>query len=109
MARKKVKEVEEFSDLNSGTERDKYLKKSRKVRAAKLFDSEENSDEQSDATSLILDLPKASEKRTAVTCVKINRNAKVRRTGNTFYYLLISNFIIKSSLLFIQLLQLYFI
>ncbi|XP_029675888.1 uncharacterized protein LOC115243221 isoform X2 [Formica exsecta] len=78
MARKKLKEAEELSDLNSGTDRDEFLKKSRKIRAAKIFDEDTSNDEQSDDTSsLISDLPKVPEKRTNTITTK---GAKVSQT-----------------------------
>lgn len=80
MARKKLKDAEELSDLNSGTDRDEFLKKSRKIRAAKMFDEDTSNDEQSDDTSLILELPKVPEKR-AIT--KTTRGAKVSQTGKS--------------------------
>jgi len=61
VARKKLKQAEEMSDLNSGTDKDEYLKKSRKIRAKKEFESSiSSSDELSDELSdenLRSDLP----------------------------------------------------
>lgn len=49
MARQKLKQAEEESDLTSTTEKEEYLKKSRKIRAAKIVDtSTSSSDELSD-------------------------------------------------------------
>lgn len=53
---KKLKDAEETSDLNSGTEREEYRKKSRKLRAAKVVDSSSSNDDQSDA-SFLSDIP----------------------------------------------------
>lgn len=46
MAKRKLKIAEEFSDLNSGTEKEESLKKSRKIRAAKQLDTSTSSDEE---------------------------------------------------------------
>ncbi|XP_036139933.1 uncharacterized protein LOC105834898 isoform X3 [Monomorium pharaonis] len=56
VAMKKLKDAEETSDLNSGTEREEYRKKSRKLRAAKVADSSSSNDDQSDA-SFLSDIP----------------------------------------------------
>jgi len=50
VARQKLKQAEEESDLTSNTEKEEYLKKSRKLRAAKTIDdaSMSSSDELSD-------------------------------------------------------------
>ncbi|XP_070169708.1 uncharacterized protein [Polyergus mexicanus] len=49
VARQKLKQAEEESDLTSTTEKEEYLKKSRKIRAAKIVDtSTSSSDELSD-------------------------------------------------------------
>ncbi|XP_070168191.1 uncharacterized protein [Polyergus mexicanus] len=49
VARQKLKQAEEESDLTSTTEKEEYLKKSRKIRAAKVVDtSTSSSDELSD-------------------------------------------------------------
>jgi len=58
VARKKLKQTEEMSDLNSGTDKDEYLKKSRKIRAKKEFESSiSSSDELSSDENLLSDLP----------------------------------------------------
>lgn len=94
MARKKLKEVEDFSDLNSGTERDENLKKSRRNRAAKTFhDGDTSTDEQSDEASIISDLPNIPENPKTSRITKSYKEAKVSRTGksiikNFFKYLI---------------------
>ncbi|XP_025265623.1 uncharacterized protein LOC112638334 [Camponotus floridanus] len=81
VARKKLKEAEALSDINSDTDRNESLKKSRKVRAAKIFDKDTSSDEQSDS-SLISELPKVPEKR-AITALKNNCIEKQTCTTKT--------------------------
>lgn len=49
VAQQKLKEAEKLSNLSSSTEKEKYLKKTRKIRAAKLLDSD---DELSDDNSI---------------------------------------------------------
>lgn len=63
IARRKLKQAEELSDLASNTDNEEYQKKSRKIRAAKMFNppvtknsSNENSEEESD-TSITSELP----------------------------------------------------
>jgi len=51
-----LKQAELLSDLSSNTEQDEYLKKSRKIRAAKTFDTSMSSNEESD-DSFISELP----------------------------------------------------
>lgn len=83
---KKLKEAVALSDINSDTDRNESLKKSRKVRVAKIFDKDTSSDEQSDS-SLISELPKVLEKRAIIaciekkTCITETKNAKVSQTG----------------------------
>lgn len=60
VARHKLKRAEEESDLTSNTEKEEYLKKSRKIRAAKIIDTSSSSNELSDKLSddFILEIPK---------------------------------------------------
>lgn len=62
IARRKLKQAEELSDLGSNTETEEYQKKSRKIRAAKLFDppvtkSSSNEDSEESDTSFNSKLP----------------------------------------------------
>jgi len=57
VARKKLKQAEEMSDLNSGTDKDEYLKKSRKIRAKKEFESSISSSDELSDENLLSDLP----------------------------------------------------
>lgn len=60
-ARKKLKEAEEFSDINSGTEIEETLKKTRRHRAAKKLESD--TDESSDDNMTIMSqIPKIPNK-----------------------------------------------
>lgn len=60
LARRKLKEAEEISDLDSCTEQEEYLKKSRKHRAAKVVDnsSSHDEDEELEMSDFVLNLPK---------------------------------------------------
>lgn len=51
-----MKEAEELSNINSGTEREENLKKTRKVRAAKTID--ESSEDELSEEMVALDIPK---------------------------------------------------
>ncbi|XP_032684454.1 uncharacterized protein LOC116850360, partial [Odontomachus brunneus] len=64
VARRKLKEAEELSDLNSGTEKEEYLKKSRKIGAAKIMDTSSSSQEMlnDDVISDILKFPNTKKK-----------------------------------------------
>lgn len=80
MARKKLKDAEELSDINSGADIEENLKKSRKIRAAKIVDETSNdADESSDEIILVSDIPKFPNKHsmTAETSKtsKITKNA----------------------------------
>lgn len=66
VARRKLKDAEIISDGNSGTEIERNLKKSRKIRAAKVFDESSN-DELSDDMILMSDIPKFPSKRSTTT------------------------------------------
>lgn len=61
IARKKLKQAEDFSDINSGTEIDETLKKSRKHRAAKklISDTDESS---TDDDMILSQIPKIPNK-----------------------------------------------
>lgn len=82
MARKKLKEAENLSDLNSGTDKDEYLKNSRKLRAAKTLDEYTSNDEESDDDSIISELPKVPEKRRK-TITNKTKGAKISRTAKS--------------------------
>ncbi|XP_067208564.1 uncharacterized protein [Linepithema humile] len=77
LARKKLKDAEKLSDLTSNTDRDEFLKKSRKIRAAKSVDEDNTSNDEQSDTSLILDLPKVPEKH----AIMKTKNGKVSQTG----------------------------
>ncbi|KAM0731578.1 hypothetical protein ACS0PU_002638 [Formica fusca] len=79
-ARKKLKDAEELSDINSCTETEEYLKKSRKIRAAKVIsESSNSSDELSDIDDLLKNVPKIPEKQITTTHSEIR---KVMQIGN---------------------------
>ncbi|GAB1860856.1 DUF4806 domain-containing protein [Camponotus japonicus] len=80
VARKKLKDAEELSDINSGADIEENLKKSRKIRAAKIVDETSNdADESSDEMILVSEIPKFPNKHsmTAETSKtsKITKNA----------------------------------
>lgn len=79
MARKKLKEAEEMSDLNSCTENEEYRKKSRRFRAAKVKDSSTSSNEELSDNSFISDLPNIpnSPKRHYSTSAHIAKKQKI--------------------------------
>lgn len=64
VARMKLKQAEELSDINSGTDVEDILKKTRKTRAAKIIDESSNdiSDELSDEMILVSEIPKITNK-----------------------------------------------
>lgn len=65
-----------MSDINSGTDADEFLKKFRKVRAAKMFDDDTSNDEESD-DAFFLELPKIPQKHVHT------KNAKLSQTGKS--------------------------
>ncbi|XP_071576472.1 uncharacterized protein [Temnothorax nylanderi] len=75
-AMKKLKEAEDTSDLNSGTEKEEFLKKSRKLRAAKPIDSSNDEEEESD-DSFVSELPTIPKKR----CHEITQNMSKNKVG----------------------------
>ncbi|XP_077256672.1 uncharacterized protein LOC143894350 [Temnothorax americanus] len=82
-AMKKLKEAEDTSDLNSGTEKEKFLKKSRKVRAAKPIDSSNDEEEESD-DSFVSELPTFPKKRCheITQCMSKNKVGRPRKDIN---------------------------
>lgn len=77
-----MKEAEELSDINSGTEKEELQKKSRKFRAAKTMDSSMSSDEELSTDSFISDLPKipdVSTKGNSSMIVDVTQNAKIAK------------------------------
>lgn len=60
IARQKLKQAEELSDLDSNTEKEEYLKRSRKVRAAKSLDTSMSNEEISN-DSFISELSKVPQ------------------------------------------------
>ncbi|XP_077282705.1 uncharacterized protein LOC143908781 isoform X2 [Temnothorax americanus] len=79
-AMKKLKEAEDTSDLNSGTEKEEFLKKSRKVRAAKPIDSSNDEEEESD-DSFVSELPTFPKKRCheITQCMSKNKVGRPRK------------------------------
>lgn len=63
VARKKLKDAEQFSDINSGPDKEESLKRSRKIRAAKSIDESGSDDDTSDETTFTSQLPKPPQKR----------------------------------------------
>ncbi|KYN16151.1 hypothetical protein ALC57_11606 [Trachymyrmex cornetzi] len=61
VARRKLKLAEELLDINTCSEKEDYLKKSRKIRAAKTYSSSDYNSEQSDE-EIISSLPKPLSK-----------------------------------------------
>ncbi|XP_011633937.2 uncharacterized protein LOC105425076 [Pogonomyrmex barbatus] len=81
VARKKLKDAEELSDINSGTEIKENLKKSRKIRAAKVIDKSSNEESSDDEMALISQLPKFSNKHSMTAeitkkALKITKDAQ---------------------------------
>lgn len=83
MARKKLKDAEELSDINSGTEIEENFKKSRKIRAAKVIDESSNDELSDDEMELISQLPKFPNKHsmTAETTKKTVEVTKDAQKG----------------------------
>lgn len=82
LERKKLKDAEELSDLNSDTDKDEYLKKSRKIRAAETLNDDTSNDSEQSDNSLISTLPKVPEKHNYVK-TKTTKNATVSQTGKS--------------------------
>lgn len=84
MARQKLKQAEEESDLTSNTEKDEYKKKSRKIRAAKTVDtSMSSSDELSDDfMSEFSKIPKIPNRTVHIKKSIIATNEKGKSTIN---------------------------
>jgi hypothetical protein len=76
VARKKLKEAEYTSDLNSGAEKKEMLKRSRKVRAAKQMDSSSSCNEELD-DSFISELPQIPTKKVST----VSKKRKVERSA----------------------------
>lgn len=57
VARKKFKKAEDLSDLSSGTDNVEYLKKSRRIRAAKIIEQTTSNDEELSDDNFISDFP----------------------------------------------------
>lgn len=80
-----MKDAEELSDINSGTEIEENLKKLRKIRAAKVID-ESNEESSDDEMALISQLPKFSNKHfmtaeTTKKALKITKDAQKGKRG----------------------------
>lgn len=56
MAKKKLKEAEVLSKLNFDTEKEEFLKKTRKIRAAKIMDTSTSNSEELSNDSFISDV-----------------------------------------------------
>ncbi|XP_067204858.1 putative leucine-rich repeat-containing protein DDB_G0290503 isoform X3 [Linepithema humile] len=78
VARKKLKEAEEISDLNSGTEKNEYLKRSRKIRAAKLMNSSMSGGDELSDENLLSDLPTVP-KTSNMTTKHVSKKQKLER------------------------------
>lgn len=78
-----MKEAEELSDLNSGTEKEELLKKSRKFRAAKTVDSLTSSNEELSDDSFMSDLPKipdvSTKAHSSMLIVNSKQEAKIAK------------------------------
>lgn len=87
VARKKLKEAEELSDINSGTDLEENLKRSRKLRAAKVIDeSMSNDDELSDDMILSSEIPKFPNKHSmsakiSKEALKLTKNSQKADNG----------------------------
>lgn len=82
VARKKLKDAELLSDINSGTDIEEHLKKSRKIRAAKIIDESSNDGEFSDDMILISDIPKFPSKPSITTeSTELFKNRKDSQIG----------------------------
>lgn len=93
VARQKLKQAEELSDLTSNTEKEEFLKKSRKLRAAKIIDTSISSNEELTDESNISELPKipittsvAKPKITKNTQKDINYRNKKKEEKNSIAY-----------------------
>lgn len=77
VARQKLKQAEDVSDLTSNTEKEEYLKKSRQIRAAKIMDDTSSNDELLDELSdeFLNELPKMPS-MTEINKQKIVENAQ---------------------------------
>jgi len=77
VARQKLKQAEDVSDLTSNTKKEEYLKKSRQIRAAKIMDDTSSNDELSDELSneFLNELPKMPN-MTEINKQKIVENAQ---------------------------------
>lgn len=77
VARQKLKQAEDVSDLTSNTEKEEYLKKSRQIRAAKIMDDTSSNDDLSDELSdeFLNELPKMPN-MTEINKQKIVENAQ---------------------------------
>lgn len=75
VARTKLKLAEQLSDVNTCSDEEEFLKKSRKFRAAKTYESSSNDDsEKSEADEAIISsLPKPPSKQ-----IDINRKKKTQ-------------------------------
>ncbi|KYM95856.1 hypothetical protein ALC62_13490 [Cyphomyrmex costatus] len=83
LARRKLKEAEEMTDIDSCTEQEEYFKKSRKIRASKMIDtSSSNSEDQlSEITEFESDLPKVPSNSKIKTDFETNRKLTNKRKG----------------------------
>jgi len=81
VARKKLKQAEDISDLNSGTDKEEILKKSRKFRAAKTIDTSTTSNDELSDESYISDLPNIPDVPTKVynSIANITQKSKIAK------------------------------
>lgn len=71
-----MKDAEEVSEINSDTENNEYLKKSRKMRAAKIFDDSSSNDELLEEDVLISELPENPDRRSTTIHTVETKTAK---------------------------------
>lgn len=77
-----------MSEINSGTERDEYRKKSRKIRAAKVYDltssNEEISEEENEFMLQLPNIPNKSTVRNSKTGkVEQNKQTQIKQKGKS--------------------------
>lgn len=82
MARRKLKQAEELSEIDSCTEQEEYRKKSRKIRAAKIYDNSSSNDED-ELSDIILDLPIIPPKYSVTDTETSKRKSTEERKGKS--------------------------
>lgn len=88
MARKKLKDAEELSDINSGPDIEENLKRSRKIRAAKIVDETSNdTDESLDEMIQVSEIPKFPNKHSMTA--ETSKTSKITENASKSKYDLI--------------------